>query len=59
MVYAIPIYMYVEANTPAEAQQLKDKTEKLLANPLVKTALRQANIPDKGFRVLDPLIPQS
>ena len=59
MVYAIPIYMYVEADSLAAAQQLKGKTEKLLANPLVKTALRQANIPDRGFNVLDPVIPQT
>ena len=54
MTYAIPLYLYVEAASPAEAQALKVKTEKLLANPLVKTALRQSNIPDKGFVVLDP-----
>jgi hypothetical protein len=57
-VYAIPIYLYVEADSPAEAQTLKKKTETLLANPLVKTALRQSGINDKGTRVLDPQLSQ-
>lgn len=54
MIYAIPMYLYVEANSDQEAAALQKKAEDLLTNPLVKTVLRQSQIPEKGFRVMPP-----
>jgi hypothetical protein len=52
MMYAIPMYLYIVCNNETEAKQHKVQLEKMLANPMVKAALR--SIPEKGFRVLDP-----
>lgn len=53
--YAIPMYLYVTANTLDEAKSQRGKLEKLLANPFVKIQLQNSGIVDQGFRVLDPL----
>lgn len=51
--YAIPLFLYVKANTPEEARIAKDAIEKLLAQPIVKSLIGQ-QIPNEGFRVMDP-----
>jgi hypothetical protein len=56
MVFAIPLYLYVDARTPEEAQQIKAKVERLLAQPLLKQYMRTQQIPEQGWRVLDPAV---
>jgi len=53
-VYAIPLYLYIEVNSMQEAQGQVLKVKTLLANPMIKMALAQANIRDRGFIVMDP-----
>lgn len=54
--YAIPLYLYVEADSPAAAMALKKKTEELLANPIVASVMKSANIPQRGWVVQDPVV---
>lgn len=55
--HAIPLFLYVPTRTPEEARAAKESIEKLLAQPMVK-AMIDAQIPNAGFRVMDPqLVP--
>ncbi len=57
MVYALPSYIYIEANSPEEAQAHKHRVEQLLGNPMIKSImLSQAGITLKGFVVQDPVL---
>ena len=58
MVYAIPLFLYVEANSPQEAMQHKHTVERLLNQPFLKTAIQSQGIPERGFVVGDPQVPQ-
>ena len=53
--YAIPMYLYVDCPTLAEAQALKEKTKALLDQPLVKQVLSSNQIPNRGFTIQDPV----
>jgi hypothetical protein len=53
--FAIPIYLYVDCQSPAEAQALKEKAKQLLEQPLVKQVLTSNQIPNRGFTVQDPV----
>lgn len=55
MLYAIPVYAYVEVSSPQEAAAMKAKLDGMLKNPLIAGAMAQAQITSKGFNVMDPV----
>jgi hypothetical protein len=59
MVFAVPMYLYVEANSPQEAQAIKEKIAKLLNQQTVSMILTSNRIPNKGFRIEDPVVAPS
>ena len=59
MIYAIPVYLYVEVPNEAAARQEKAKIEVLMKNPMLKSIMDGQQIPSRGVNVMDPVIPST
>jgi len=54
-VQAIPIYLYIDTDSPEVAKQLKAKVEAFLKSSMVEGIIRGQGIPSKGVNVMDPI----